>query len=159
VSSHHSVSSDWGKIKHDVLQGSILGPLLFLYYVNDLSKIIKHNSKPVLFADDKGFFITNPCYINFKSNINNVFLQLNEWVHANLLSLSYDKTHYVHFTPNGAFFHDSIIGYNNKFISISTNTKFLGIITENILYWKAHIEQLIPELCMACYAVRTVKPL
>jgi hypothetical protein len=106
VSSNLSNSCDWGKIKHGVPQGSILGPLLFLFYINDLSKIIKHNCKPILFADDTSLIITNPCYINFKSNINNVFLQLNEWFDANLLSLNYDKTQYVHFTPKGTFFQD-----------------------------------------------------
>jgi hypothetical protein len=158
VSSNLSNSSDWGKIKNGVPQGSILGPLLFLFYINDLFKIIKHNSKPILFADDTSLIITNPRYINFKSNINHVFLQLNEWFDANLLSLNYDKTQYVHFTPKGTFFQDSIIGYNNKFISVSTNTKFLGMITENMLSWKAHIDQLIPKLCSACYTIRTVKP-
>jgi hypothetical protein len=158
VSSNLSNSSDWGKIKHGVPQGSILGPLLFLFYINDLSKIIKHNSKPILFADDTSLIITNPCYINFRSNINNVFLQLNEWLDAYLLSLNHDKTQYVHFTPKGTFFQDSIIGYNKKFIAVSTNTKYLGIIIENTLSWKAHIDQLIPKLCTACYAIGTVKP-
>jgi hypothetical protein len=87
------------------------------------------------------------------------FFQLNEWFATNLLSLNYDKTQYVHFAPKGTFFHDLTIGYNNKFISNSTNTKFLGIIIENTLSWKAHTDQLIPKLCMACYAIRTVKPL
>jgi hypothetical protein len=87
-----------------------------------------------------------------------VFLQLNKWFDANLLSLNYDKTQYIHFTPKGTFFHDSIIGYNNKFISVSTNTTYLGMIIENTLSWKAHIDQLISKLCMACYAIRTVKP-
>jgi hypothetical protein len=83
---------------------------------------------------------------------------MHEWFGANLLSLNYDKTQYVPVTTKGTFFHDSIIGYNNKFISISTITMFLGMIIENMLSWKAHIDQLIPKLCTACYAIRTVKP-
>jgi hypothetical protein len=158
VSSNHSSSSDWGKIKRGVSQGSVLGLLLSLYYINDLSKIIKYNSEPILFTDDTSLIITNPCCIKFKSNINNVFLQLNEWFDDNLLSLNYDKIQYVHFTPKDTFSQESIIGYNNKFISIFTNTKLLGIIIENTLFWKAHIYQLVPKLCMTCYAIRTVKP-
>jgi hypothetical protein len=77
-----------------------------------------------------------------------VFLQLNVWFDANLLSLNYDKTEYVHFNPKGNFFHNTITGYSNQFISISINTTFLGITTENTLSWKAHIEQLIPKLCI-----------
>jgi hypothetical protein len=50
------------------------------------------------------------------------------------------------------------IGYNNNFISNSTSTKFLGVIVENTSSWKAHIDHLLPKLCMACYSVRTIKP-
>ena len=96
--------------------------------------------------------------MNFKSNINNVFLQLNEWFDGNLLSLNYDKTQRVRFIPKCTFFLGSIMRYNNKFISVSTNTKFLGIIIENTLPWKAHVDQLLPKLCVACCAIKTVKP-
>jgi hypothetical protein len=41
---------------------------------------------------------------------------------------------------------------------IPPNTEFLGMIIENTLSWKAHIDQLIPKLCTACYAIRTVTP-
>jgi hypothetical protein len=51
--------SDWGIIKHGVPQGSILGPLRFLLYVNDLSKTINKKSKAILFADDNSIIFTN----------------------------------------------------------------------------------------------------
>jgi hypothetical protein len=56
----------------------------------------------ILFTDDTSLIITNLLYKE-KCNINNVFLELNEWFNANLLSLNYDKTQYVHFTPKGTF--------------------------------------------------------
>ena len=115
-------------------QGSILGPLLFLFYINDLPKIAQFISKASLFADDTSFIFSNPSYSDFKTTINNVFSQLNKWLDNNLLLLNYEKTQYVHFTLKGTVLHEALIGYNN-FISNSTGTKFLGVIIENTLSW------------------------
>jgi hypothetical protein len=87
-----------------------------------------------------------------------VFSQLSKWFDDNLLLLNCEKTQYVHFTLKGTVLHEAPIGYNNSFISNSTSTKFLGVIIEDTLSWKAHIDHLLPKLCMACYSVRTFKP-
>ena len=52
-------SSKWELIKNGVPQGSILGPLFFLLYINDLPKIIKQNNSMVLVADDTSLLITD----------------------------------------------------------------------------------------------------
>jgi hypothetical protein len=59
------MSSEWGKINHGVPQGSILGPMLFLFYVNDLPKV-GNNTKPVLFADDTNIIVSNPNLVELK---------------------------------------------------------------------------------------------
>jgi hypothetical protein len=51
-----------------------------------------------------------------------------------------------------------VTGYNNKLITSTSNTKFLCVFIENSLSWKAHVDQLITNLCTACYAIRPVKP-
>jgi hypothetical protein len=51
-----------------------------------------------------------------------------------------------------------VVGYNNKLISSTSDAKFLGIIIENSLYYKANVDQLIPTLCTACYAIGAGKP-
>ena len=88
-----SICSSWGEITHGVPQGSILGPLLFLLYVNDLPQITNDNSKIVLFADDTSIIITNSNPTHFENSVNKIIQQLNEWFTANLLSLNLDKTH------------------------------------------------------------------
>jgi hypothetical protein len=53
---------------------------------------------------------------------------------------------------------DIVIGYDNKLTASISSTKYLGIVIENSLSWKAHIVQLITKLCTACYAIRSIKP-
>jgi hypothetical protein len=66
--SYQSVFSNWDRVKHGVSLASVLGPLLFLFYINDIPKIVKINSKPVLWAEDTSFIIANPIPVNFKKD-------------------------------------------------------------------------------------------
>jgi hypothetical protein len=90
--------SDWARVRHGVPQGSILGPLLFLLYINDLPKIINKTSAPIIFADDTRNLYAHSNPIDFNKNIYIVFITLNKWLRANQLSLNFNKTDYVHFT-------------------------------------------------------------
>ena len=89
--------SEWEPIKHGVPQGSILGRLLFLAYINDLVQTINKTAKVVLFADDTSILITNSNPEEFKSNIDLVMEQTIDWFHSNLLSLNSNKTHILQF--------------------------------------------------------------
>jgi hypothetical protein len=78
--------SKWEEVQHGVPQGSVLGPLLFLIYVNDLSKSVSDKSSPILFADDTSFIVANCDETDFKFNTNEIFNEINKWSHSNLLS-------------------------------------------------------------------------
>jgi len=65
--------SNWELVRHGVSQDSILSPLLFLLYVNDLPKVTTKNAKLVLHADDTSFIITNPSSIEFCNKLNKMF--------------------------------------------------------------------------------------
>ena len=64
--------------------GSVLGPLSFLIYVNDISKSVSDKSSPILFADDTSFIIANRNEIEFRFNTNEIFNEINKWFHSNL---------------------------------------------------------------------------
>ena len=89
--------SKWTKIKCGVPQGSILGPLFFLLYINDLPKAVKHKALPILFADDTSILITSPNSNQLQSDLNIVFAQLNKWFKSNFLFLNFDKTNFIQF--------------------------------------------------------------
>jgi hypothetical protein len=141
-----SSSSKWRKVRCGVPQGSILGPLLFLLYINDLTRVFGNSHKPVLFADDTSLIVSHFNHTDFSNDVISAFNQLNKWFAANLLSLKLEKSQYIQFITKKNRINEISISYNNTFILNSSNTKFLGLVIDESLSWKDHITQLIPKL-------------
>jgi hypothetical protein len=106
--------SDWGEVTHGVPQGSILGPLLFLLYINNLPHSINKNNKIVLFTDDTSLIISNPDPIKFRDDANKILQHIQEWFNANLIFLNWEKTHFMHFTTKSNLFNTFDIIYKDK---------------------------------------------
>ena len=154
--------SKWDKINIGVPQGSILGPLFFLIYINDLPSVTPYtvsnkNSSTVLFADDTSVIINEPCLMNFERKFNVVFQIMKEWFNSNLLSLHFCKTYYMQFITKNKFLNKINIEHDNKMILQTNFLKFLGITVDNTLSWKQHIDTIIPKLNKACYIIRRSK--
>ena len=62
-------------MEHGVPQGSVLGPLLFLIYINDLAQILRDTARPVLFADDTSIVISNGNMQELKDNFNQSWIE------------------------------------------------------------------------------------
>jgi hypothetical protein len=79
-----------------------------------------------------------------------------EWFTANKLVLNLDKTNIMKFITKNSPHFALCIAYRGKYIEETINTKFLGLQIDNHLTWKNHIDQMVPMLSEACYAVRSM---
>ena len=82
----NGTKSDLNKVKCGVPQGSTLGPLLFLIYVNDLPYISNFTTK--LFANDTVLTMTNSCIRTLQHDVNKELTKIDEWMRLNKLSLN-----------------------------------------------------------------------
>jgi len=145
-------------IKNGVPQGSILGPTLFLLHTNYLPAVINKKAIPVLFVNDTSIIFTHHNTMEFHVNINTVFGNVNTWFKKICLSLNTEKAQYIHFKTKNSQPIDINMCLDNNRISYSVYTKFLGLIVDNTLSWKPHIDRLINKLSTACNVIGSVKP-
>jgi hypothetical protein len=115
--------------------GINFGTLLFLLYINDLSKTINKTSKRILFAKDTSLIFKNSKSEDIKNDINIV----TRWFEANKLSLNFDKTHYMQFTTKNSHQFHLIIRYANKSVYKELDIKYFGRHLDSTLSWKIHI--------------------
>ena len=87
-------------IIYGVPQGSVLGPLLFLLYINDIVNCINNEDvKLVLYADDTNIFIIGNVKNNLIQKGNQILKAVNEFMKSNLLHINLDECYYMHFCP------------------------------------------------------------
>ena len=130
-----------------VPQGSILGPLFFLIYINDLENALS-NSVPVMYADDTNIFLSGN---NIDSTVEEFNLELNNlniWFKANRLSLNTTKTHLMLFSTNRHVLNTAQINVkiDNQNINRCSTNKFLGVKINERLDWKDHINYITDKI-------------
>ena len=134
-----------------VPQGSVLGPLLFIIYTNDLPNSLIH-SKCILFADDTTIYYAAKNITDIYSKLNTDLTELFEWFKANKLTLNISKTSYVTFSKSTTSLNIGI-----EHITKVPHVKFLGVIIDERLEWKNHIDICKNKLSSCIYAINSFK--
>ena len=139
-----------------VPQGSILGPLLFILYVNDLNSVSKI-LRSIMFADDTNLFLSGKSPAEVESKFNSELMDLSDWFQSNLLSLNVKKTSFIIFS-NKRSINKNIIIKNHPIIQLE-DTKFLGVIISSCLTWNQHISVVLNKISKTTGIIAKVRHL
>ena len=125
-----------------VPQGSVLGPLLFLLYINDLPNI-SCKLKFFLFADDTNIYYESNDLKEIEKIVNQELKHLSEWLNVNRLALNVKKTNFVIFRSNRKpANHNVTLILNRKALEQKDHVKYLGIYMDQHLNWKYQISHV-----------------
>ena len=141
-----------------VPQGSVLGPLLFLIYINDLPNVSEVLNF-YLFADDTNICYESKTLKDIEKTINEELNKLFIWLNVNRLSLNIDKTKCIIFHPYNKPMKDHItIKINNKVIDQKEYIKYLGVLMDSTLSWKFHISNISKKILRSIGIMYKLRP-
>lgn len=147
-------------VKLGVPQGSVLGPLLFVIYMNDLANVLINMQGVFLvnYADDTSLFVEANSANELVLKVKNALNSIEQWFHGNRLKLNLEKTSIIEFKTQYKENYTLIDEFQKLDINVKESCNFLGIQIDGGLVWKDHILKLQKKCNMCHYSIRILKP-
>ena len=150
------VHSTWRTVKTGVLQGSLLGPLLFNMYVNDLNYFIANTSLR-LYANDTTQYASDVSPMVLQFVINSDLSVLSRWFRINFLQINTAKTQAIAIGPSS---YQCEFHLNDSNVRTKDTLKILGVVLDCLdskLTFKAHIKEQLNKACTKASALRRIR--
>ena len=141
----NNCSSSLMDITTGVPQGSVLGPLFFVIYVNDIN-CTGNSVKVIMSADDTNIFIFSRSLDDLYEQANEILLKLRRYINANYLHINLKKSKYMCFRSKRAKLSTHTLFYDNFQLEQVQTIKFLGVFISDTLTWDEHIKYLTRKL-------------
>ena len=149
--------SNMERISFGVPQGSVLGPLLFLIYINDMPNILKYFT-PIIFADDTNLIFSSKSFDILQTNIQDDLYNLTHWIFSNKLTLNVKKTKVMLYNIRNSKSKKKLeLKVYNGIIEQVNHLSFLGIIIDDKCNWNYHINYIRSKLSRSIAIINKIK--
>ena len=148
-------SSNWSTVKAGVPQGSILGPLLFLLYINDIVEDVQSSIR--LFADDTSLYIIVEDPLDAAVTLNIDLSRIHRWATQWLVTFNPSKSESILFSRKVNTLYHPPLSMNYQQVTEVTNHKHLGIYLSSTCTWHEHIEYIKNKAWQRIYIMRRCK--
>ena len=150
-----SVRSEMCHASASIPQGSVVGCLLFLIYINDLPKVVEESC--VLFADDISVLAECQNEEKLTENLHGTLDSITKWLRNHNLEVNFIKTKTISFNPHQKRPLNLSLNYRGAQIENVNAFDLLGIVIDRHVNWKPHIQKIVSKLSQFSYALRIIK--
>lgn len=145
-------------VKTGVPQGSILGPLFFIIFTEDMQYACTTPDAAVVYADDTNLLVSDSNLKTVTDQANKSADEFHQWCQNNGLVLNVSKTFYTIFLPkNVTLNYSPLIKINHQSVAQASYIKFLGVIVDQKMTWQQHTENLSKKLSTSCFIIRYLR--